>query len=44
MPKVGSGKTAKHYSYSKAGRAAATKEAKRTGKPVTARKSTEKKK
>lgn len=45
MPKVGSGKTAKHYSYTTAGRAAATKEAKRTGKSVTnARKTTEKKK
>ena len=43
MPKVGSGKTAKHYSYTTAGRAAAEKEAKRTGKPVTARKPKKKK-
>ena len=38
MPKVGSGKTAKHYSYPTAGRAAAEKEAARTGKSVTVRK------
>ena len=31
MPKVGK----KHFSYSKAGRTAARKEAKRTGKPMT---------
>ena len=44
MPKVGSGKTAKHYSYTTAGRAAAEKEAKRTGKSVTnTRKPTKKK-
>jgi|TARA_Y100000310_G_C20621308_1_gene783458 hypothetical protein len=39
MPKVGT----KHYSYTKSGRAAAKKEAKRTGKPVTARKPEKKK-
>ena len=43
MPKVGSGKSAKHYSYTPAGRAAAKKEAKRTGKSVTARKPKKKK-
>jgi hypothetical protein len=39
MPKVGT----KHYSYTKSGRAAAKKEAKRTGKSVTARKPKKKK-
>ena len=40
MPKVGT----KHYIYTKAGRAAAKKEAERTGKSVTnARKPTKKK-
>ena len=44
MPKVGPGKSATHYSYTTAGRAAAEKEAKRTGKSVTnTRKPTKKK-
>jgi hypothetical protein len=44
MPKVGSGKSAKHYSYTTAGRAAAKKEAKRTGKSVTNTRKPKKKK
>jgi hypothetical protein len=39
VPKVGT----KHYAYTPAGHAAAKKEAKRTGKPVTARKPEKKK-
>jgi len=39
MPKVGG----KHYSYSKTGKAAAKKEAKKTGKAVTQKKPVKKK-
>lgn len=35
MPKVGSGKNAKHFAYTKAGYKAAAKEAKKTGKPIS---------
>jgi hypothetical protein len=34
MPKVGTGKNAKHFAYSDKGMAAAKKEAARTGKPL----------
>ena len=35
MPKVGKGKMAKHFPYTKAGYAAARKAAKATGKPMS---------
>jgi|TARA_R110000787_G_scaffold3153_1_gene12701 hypothetical protein len=38
MPKVGSGKGARHFSYSPKGRAAANAYAKTTGKKVTNKK------
>ena len=37
MPKVGTGKAAKHFGYGKAGQASAKKYAKKTGKKVVKR-------
>ena len=38
MPKVGSGKSAKHFSYSKSGQKKAKAYAKKTGKKISKRK------
>lgn len=38
MPKVGKGKQAKHFPYTKAGEKAAKKEAEKTGKPMEKKK------
>ena len=44
MPKVGSGKRAKHFPYTKAGEEAAEEYAKKTGKKKTTKKKPAKKK
>jgi hypothetical protein len=44
MPKVGTGKSAKHFSYTKKGEAAAKREASRSGKKVAHKESKKPKK